>query len=231
MLVNRRLAPGAAVVLLAFSACMATAADNAAATIAKLNQAAKSFRTTSADFIFVTEQTDPVPDTDTQTGTADYERDGKGFKMAAHIETDNSRKAEKVYTFSGGVFKLYEPGIDQVTTFQKASKFADYIMLGFGASGDELAAKWDITDLGTEAIDGVQTEKLELIAKDPTVKKNLPKVTIWIDLNRAVSLKQVFDEGQGQTRTCTYKNIKTNQSLQKDAFTLKTDKKTQFVNR
>ena len=52
-------------------------------------------------------------------------------------------------------------------------------------------------------MDGVKTDKLELVAKDPTVRKNIPKVTIWMDTDRGVSLKQVFDEGQGQTRICT----------------------------
>jgi outer membrane lipoprotein-sorting protein len=104
-------------------------------------------------------------------------------------------------------------------------------MLGFGASGKELADKWEITDLGTEAIGGIATEKLELVAKDATVQKNIPKVTIWMDLSRAVSLKQVFDQGHGRSRVNTYTNIKVNQRLPSDAFTFKTDSKTQYVTR
>jgi len=196
----------------------AFAADNLQSTLQRLDQAAARFQKTSTDFKFVTEQTDPVPDTDTMEGRAYYERTGKDFQMAAHIETDNGRKAPKVYSFSKGQFKLYEPGVHQITVFTRASKFADYIMLGFGASGRQLEDKWDIKDLGPETIDGVQTEKLELVAKDPTVKKNLPKVTIWMDLDRAVSLKQIFDEGQGQSRTCTYKNLRTNQPLPPGVF-------------
>ena len=92
-------------------------------------------------------------------------------------------------------------------------------MLGFGASGKELAEKWNIKYLGTETIDGVKTDKLELVAKDPDVRKNIPKVTIWIDTARAVSLKQVFDEGEGQSYVCHYTNIKVNQPLPADAFT------------
>ena len=126
---------------------------------------------------------------------------------------------------------LVEPLIDQVTTLTSASQYEGYLMLGFGASGKELAEKWDITDAGPETINGVKTEKLDLVAKDPTVRKNLPKVTIWVDLDRGVSLKQVFDEGQGQSRTCTYSNIKINESLPGDAFTIKTDSKTQYINR
>jgi outer membrane lipoprotein-sorting protein len=91
-------------------------------------------------------------------------------------------------------------------------------MLGFGASGAQLAEKWTITYLGTEMIGGVKTDKLELIAKDPAVRKNISKVTIWLDTSRAVSLKQVFDEGEGQSYTCTYTNIKVNQGVPGNAF-------------
>jgi outer membrane lipoprotein-sorting protein len=199
--------------------------------LAKLNESAKSFRNATADFEFDTNQTEPVPDTDVLKGVAYYERRGTNFQMAAHIATENGQQAPKTYTFTRGVLKLDEPGVDQVTTIREASKFTDYIMLGFGASGEELASKWDITYDGPESVNGIPTEKLDLVAKDPTVKKNFPKVTIWMDTARAVSVKQVFDQGQGKSRVNTYSNIKVNQSLPKDAFTFKTDSKTQYVNR
>jgi outer membrane lipoprotein-sorting protein len=85
--------------------------------------------------------------------------------------------------------------------------------------------------LGSETVGGVQTEKLELVAKDAAVRKNLAKVTIWIDADRAISLQQRFDETPGVYRLCTYSNLKTNQSLPGDAFTLPTDKQTTYSNR
>jgi outer membrane lipoprotein-sorting protein len=220
-----------ALVLIAGLPAWAFPAGNLQATIAKLNQAAKNFRSTSADFVFETDQTEPVPDTDVMKGISYYERNGSNFQMAAHIQSENGSPIEKVYTYSHGVFKLLEmgPGIDQVTTSRNA-KIAEYVMLGFGASGSELADKWDISDLGPEKIGDVETEKLELVAKDPEARKHLQKVTVWMDLNRAVSLKQVFDEGQGLSRVSTYSNIKINQPIPKDAFTFKTDKNTQFKN-
>jgi outer membrane lipoprotein-sorting protein len=170
-----------------------------------------------------------------QQGSVYYERTGKQFQMAAHIREFNGKPAPKVYAYSNGVLKLYEKGIDQVTTFAKAGKYESYLMLGFGASGKELEQKWDVKYLGSEVLmDGktrVKTEKLELVAKDPAVRKNIPKVTVWIDPERAVSLKQVFDEGPGQYRVSVYFNIKTNQSLPSNAFTLDTDRQTQYVNR
>jgi len=196
----------------------------------RLDATAASFRSTSADFEFDSVQTDPVPDKDVQKGTVYYERKGNSFQMSAHIREENSKPTPKIYVYSGGVFKLYEKLVNQVTTLTKASKFESYLMLGFGASGKDLEQKWEIKYLGTEPLDGVKTDKLELIAKDPTVRKNIPKVTIWVDAERGVSLKQVFDEGSSEYRVSLYFNIKVNQPLPADAFTLKTDSKTQYVN-
>jgi outer membrane lipoprotein-sorting protein len=210
-----------ALLLLAVSHAVAAtpAHDDKDKILRRLDQAAANFRSTSADFQFDTYLTDPIPDQETQKGTVYYERAGKNFRMAAHIREDNKKPVEKVYTFSGGVFRLFEGGnLNQVTTFSQASKFESYLMLGFGASGAELEEKWTANYLGTEMLDGVKTDKLELIAKDPAVRKTIPKVTLWLDTSRAVSLKQVFDEGEGQSRVCYYTDIKVNQPLPKGAF-------------
>jgi outer membrane lipoprotein-sorting protein len=213
------------------SAASAFAAGDLKSTLAKLDAAAARFKSTAADFEFNSVITDPVPDSEVQTGTAYYQRKGNSFQMAAHIREDNGKKVPKVYVYSNGKLQLDEPMMNQVTTLTSASQYEGYLMLGFGASGKDLADKWDITDDGPETIAGVKTEKLELLAKDPKIRKNLPKVIVWIDLDRGVSLKQYFDMGQGQSRTCTYSNIKINQSLPGDAFTFKTDSKTQYINR
>ncbi len=196
----------------------------------KLDTAAANFHTTSADFQFDSYQTDPVPDKNVQKGTVYYERSGKNFQMAAHIKQENDKPIPKIYKYSKGVFQLYEKLPDQVTTY-KNDKLGGYLLLGFGASGKELSDKWDITYAGQEKIDNIVTDKLELVAKDPGVRKNLPKVTVWMDTPHGVSLKQVFDQGEGQNRVCVYFNFKFNQPLPSDAFTFKTDSKTQYVNR
>jgi outer membrane lipoprotein-sorting protein len=221
----------AVLAFVALPGCELLAADELQSVLHQLDVAAANFRTTAADFEFDSIQTDPIPDTDVQKGVVYYERKGTSFSMAAHINQVNSKPVPKVYAYSGGHLQLFEPMIDQVTRINKASAYEGYLMLGFGASGKELAEKWEIKYAGSETIGGVKTDKLDLVAKDPTVRKNLPKVTIWVDPTRGVSLKQVFDEGQGQSRICTYSNIKVNLPLPADAFTFKTDNKTQFVDR
>jgi outer membrane lipoprotein-sorting protein len=222
-----------AVLLLAARAAIAAPADEKAkdAVLRRLDVAAVNFHSTSADFEFDSVTTDPIYDKDVQKGTVYYERNGKTFQMAAHIETENGRPDPKIYGIFAGVVKLYEKLTNQVTTFSKLGQFESWFMLGFGAGGKDLEEKWEIAYLGPEMLDGVKTERLELVARDPAVKKNLPKVTVWMDTERGVSLKQVFDEGPGQKRVCVYFNIKVNQPLPKDAFTFKTDKQTVYVNR
>jgi len=206
-------------------------ADDLEGVLRKLDAAAARFQSTTADFEFDSTQTDPVPDTDVQKGIVYYDRKGNAFQMGVHINEVNGKPVPKIITVSGGVFKLYEQLPNQVTTSSKVSKYESYLVLGFGASGKDLQQKWNITYLGSETLNGIKTDKLQLIAKDPQVLKLFPKVVIWIDPSRGVSLKQFFDEGQGQSRTCIYSNIKVNQPLPADAFTFKTDSKTQFINR
>jgi outer membrane lipoprotein-sorting protein len=215
--------------LIPLAAQTAFAADDLNSVLSKLNASAAKFHNTSADLEWDTAQTYPVPDTDTQKGVVYYQRNGSSFQMGVHIATDNGQQSPKVLVCcKDGSIQLYEKLPDQVTILSRLSQYRDWFGLGFGASGTELAEKWDIKYDGPEMIDGVQTAKLEMVPKDPTVKKNLPNVILWMDLSRAISVKQYFDEGQGQSRTVHYTNIKMNQSLPKEAFTFKTDKQTTY---
>jgi outer membrane lipoprotein-sorting protein len=231
MLSGRRLIFALFIALIPAPGRLALAADNLQKVLRDLDVAAANYHSTTADFEFDSIQTDPVPDKDVQKGVVYYERRGGVFQMGVHIREVNGKVVPKVLTISRGVTRLFEKMVNQVTTFTKAAKYEGYMELGFGASGKELEDKWKITYQGSEVIDGVKTEKLELVARDPAVLKILPKVEIWVDTDRGVSLKQVFDEGQGQSRICHYYNIKTNQPVPPDAFAIKSDSKTQFINR
>lgn len=207
-----------ALVAVAFLALPPARAEDKAGVLAKLDAASNGFHTTTATVEFDSIQTDPIYDKDVMTGTAYYERNSH-FEMAVHFTKHDNQPTKKAYIFSGGTLRISDTGKEKdAKPYTEASKYESYFMLGFGASGKDLADKWNITYLGKETIDGVATDRLELVAKDPRVRKLFLKVTIWLDTARAVSLKQVFDEGEGQSYVCTYSNIKVNQSLPKAAF-------------
>jgi outer membrane lipoprotein-sorting protein len=209
----------------------AFAAGDLSSTLQKLDAAAARFHSAAADFVYENVQTEPVPDTEVQKGIVYYRREGSSFQMGVHINLVDGRPVPKVVVCCrNGVVELYQKLINQVTRLTKLGQYKSYFILGFGASGRELAAKWNIKDDGPEMVNGVNTEKLEMTPKDPAIRKNLPEVSVWMDLETGVSLKQVFDEGQGQTRTATYTNVRINHSLPHDAFTFKTDSHTTYVN-
>jgi outer membrane lipoprotein-sorting protein len=238
------IASSVALVLLPGLAASAAPADpkDLKQVLQQLDTAAASFHSTSADVEFETVQNDPVYEKDIDKGTVEYKRSGKSFQMIVHFreeatDVQNGKPAKfkpepKDLLVSGGKATLYEKRTNQVHT-RDAAKYESYMILGFGASGTQLAEKWDIAYMGTESLlDGrtsVPTAKLELVAKDPDVRKMFPKVTIWVDPSRAVSLKQVFDEGHGLSRTSYYSDIKHNPTLPDSDFTINTDSKTQIV--
>jgi outer membrane lipoprotein-sorting protein len=220
--------------VIAIPAQPATAAGQPAAdgdllhVLQQLDESAKNFRSASADFEFKNIQTVPVPDTDIWTGSIYFDHRGGEVRMAAHVKQRNGQPNGTVYTLTHGVFQLYDPQLNQVTKYQNAANFAGYVSLGFGASGKQMQDEYQITYLGQETIDGVKTDKLQLIPKEQKVRNLFPKITIWIDPTRDVNLKQVADEGQGQSRVSTYSNIQMNHSISSSEFSFKTNKSTQF---
>ncbi|MGA2252281.1 LolA family protein [Terracidiphilus sp.] len=208
----------AAPFLFVIAAPISAKADDLHSVLDRLNAAAKKFHSVSANLVFDTETQDPIPDSDIQKGIAYYQRDGSNFKMAAHFNDRNGHPVKTAYNISGGAIHFFD-GTEVHTV--DAAKWQSYLILGFGASGTELADKWDIKYLGSSVLDGVNVAQLELVAKDPQVRKNIAKVIIWIDPDRGVSLKQRFDESASAYRICTYTDIKVNTPLPKNAFDLK----------
>ena len=214
--------------ILATRNAVAAPPDQLKSVLERLNTSAAKFESASADVELDTIDTDPLPDTDVQKGVVYYDRKSNAVRMGVHLNQHDGKPSAKEYTFMGGTFKLFEPGVNQVTTYAKANKWESYIVLGMGASGKDLEAKWDITDQGPETVNGVKTEKLQLVAKDADFRKNVSKVTIWIDPDHAVSMKMEFILSATSSWVCHYSNFKFNSSLPSEAFTFKTNGQTVY---
>ena len=110
--------------------------------------------------------------------------------------------------------------------YNKASKYESYLMLGFGASGKDLAEKWNIKYLGQETIDGVKTDKLELVAKDPDCPQEHSQ-----GHHLARSRARASASSRSSTRAGPITHLPLHQhqgqsALPGDAFRFKTDSKT-----
>jgi outer membrane lipoprotein-sorting protein len=195
--------------------------------LAQMDAAAAKFESAQADFDW-DQYEKVVDDHESQSGTIYFDRKGGGTWMAAHL----AKPDEKVVVYRMGELQFFQPKIDQITIFAAGVnrlQYESFLTLGFGGSGHDLAANWDITYKGVETIGGVQTAKLDMVPKQDSVRKMFGHVTVWVDASRAISLKQQFFEPSGDVRTATYTKIKYNDKVPASAFALKTSSKTQIV--
>jgi outer membrane lipoprotein-sorting protein len=203
----------------------------------KMDAVAANFTTAQANFQWETYQKVIDEVVDYQTGIIYYRKSNKQIEMMAEVKragsSASSMKDEpKFVLLSGGKVRLYQPKTDQVTEFdlgKNQSDFESYIVLGFGASGQDLQKNFDVTYMGPETIDGVKTAKLQLIPKSQKVKNTYSQIFLWIDLDRGVSVQQQLFQPQGDYRLAKYSQIKLHEKISDDVFKLKTTSKTQTV--
>ncbi len=200
--------------------------------LAQLDAAAAKFQSAQAEFTW-DQLTAVVDEHDVQKGMIAFKRGAEGTAMVAHVATDNGQSAPKDVLFQNGELKLYQPAIKQETILNAGAnrqQFESFATLGFGGSGRDLQANWNVTYDGLDTVDSTQVAKLGLTPKNAGPNPMFTKIEIWIDPATATSRKQVFQNPGGDTRTATYTNVKVNgkPSL---AFELKVPGGTSIVKR
>jgi outer membrane lipoprotein-sorting protein len=193
----------------------------------KMDAAAKDFRSTEASVVSDQYQK-VINESETQKGKVYFRREGSEIQMAA----DFAEPDKKYVVYSGGKVQVYQPKIDQVTEYDAGKNRGDvesFLVLGFGGTGHDLLKSYDVKLAGSETINGVAAEKLELAPKSAHLRNNISRILLWIDPVRGISVQQQFFEPSGDYRLAKYSDIKINQKLPEDAFKLKTTKKTKVV--
>ncbi len=193
----------------------------------KMDEAAASFQSTQADFVWDQYQK-VVDEHDTQKGTVYYRRAGKEIEMMAEIKEPDP----KFVLYKDGKLQVYQPKIEQVIVYPTAgnqSEIESYLVLGFGGSGQDLKKSFDVSFLGEETVSGIATGELQLIPKSEKFRNNVSKILLWIDLSRGISVQQQFFQNEGDYRLAKYSSVQLKAKIGSDVFQLKTTKKTQFV--
>jgi outer membrane lipoprotein-sorting protein len=193
-----------------------------------LDHAAANFHSTQANFVW-TQYTKLVDESDVQKGTVYYRRTGNQVEMAADVKEP---VPPKYVLFTGNKVQVYQTKIDQVNEYdvgKNRAAFESFLVLGFGGSGEDMLKSFDVTYAGTENIDGVNTEKLDLVPKSEKVKNTFTHIVLWIDPTRGISVKQQFFAPGGDYRLANYSDIRLNEKVPDSAFKLKTTGKTKFL--
>jgi outer membrane lipoprotein-sorting protein len=213
--IKKAAAMAAAVMLFSATAVLAQNAD-LEKILTQMDAASAKFQSAQADFS-ADSYTAVVQSHDVQKGTIAFRRMGSGTEMIMHVKTDEGQPSLKDVLYKAGELDYYQPAVKEETILKAGSSFDRYFTLGFGGSGKDLTANWNINYQGTEAVDGVETAKLDLTPKTPS--DQFTHITVWIDPKRGVSLKQQVFQDSGDSRTAVYSNIRLNE-VPASAFTL-----------
>ncbi len=194
--------------------------------LSQMDAASGKFQSAQAD-LTADQYTAVVQSHDIQKGTVAFRRVGSATQMVMHILTDEGQPSLKDVLYKGTEIDFYQPSLKQETILNASADYERYLALGFGGSGKDLARDWNIAYLGTETIDGVTTAKLDLTPKG-AASSQFTHITVWIDAQRGLSLRQqIFQQGDDY-RIANYSNIKLN-TVPDSAFTLKVAPGTQIV--
>lgn len=226
----RRRLGGLATIALLITAAVALAqpSPDLQRVLGQLDRAAANFHSTQANFVW-TQYTKLVDESDVQKGTVFYRRTGDQVEMAADVKEP---APPKYVLFTGNRVQVYQTKIDQVNEYdvgKNRGAFESFLVLGFGGSGEDMLKSFDVTYAGTENVDGVNTEKLDLVPKSDRVKNTFTHIVLWIDPARGISVKQQFFSPGGDYRLANYSDIRLNEKVSDNAFKLKTTSKTKFL--
>ncbi len=154
-----------------------------------------------------------------------YLKRSKGHEVRMLVEL--TEPDQKSVAFQGRKVELYFPKIQTVQEYdvgKNKEMVEQFLLLGFGSSGKELAASYTIRDLGEETVAGQKSTRLELTPKSKQVLEHLKKVELWISDSGGYPVQQKFFlQGDDYTQV-TYSDVKLNPNLPDSAIKLQLPK-------
>jgi outer membrane lipoprotein-sorting protein len=195
------------------------AADTAQAVLARMDKEAATFSQITAK-ISKTEYTAVLEDSSVESGQMWLQRNGRTVAMRVEIAQPQGRSIGVV----ANTAQVYYPKMNTVQIYDlgKAGALVDqFLVLGFGSSGKDLARNYAVTLVGQETVGGQMTSHMELVPRSVKVLEQIKKVELWIPLNAGHPLQQRLVEPGGNYYLFTYSDLRLNPDLPPSAFGLK----------
>lgn len=197
----------------------AWAQGNPAAVLARMDAAAPGFRGLAARITRVT-YTAVIKDSSEEQGQIRLLR-AKGKNI--QVLTEITKPDHKYFTISEGKVEIYTPKIatvQEIDLSRHKSTMEQFLLLGFGASGKDLAKSYTVRLEGEETVAGVKASHLGLTPKSSQVKSHYSKVDLWIADPGGYPVRQKLNEPSGNYLMVTYSDIKINPDLTPSALRL-----------
>ncbi len=189
-------------------------------TLAAMDISSATFKAMSAKVQWVSHQ-GVVNVDNTDSGTIALRRSKPGEMIMLIELTDPDKKSVML---SGKKLELYFPKIQTVQEYdvgKNRQTLEQFLLLGFGSSGKDLAEGYKIQLLGEETVEGQPAAHLELTPKSADVLKHLRKAELWIAAKGAHPVRQKLYFPAGDYSLVSYSEVKINPPLAGSALSIK----------
>jgi outer membrane lipoprotein-sorting protein len=191
--------------------------------LSKMDESASRFTSMSGNMTRVT-YTKVIDDKSEESGTILL----KKVKRELYALLDIKKPEPRTISLHGTKAELYLPGIKTVQEYNlgKKGQVEQFLLLGFGTTGKELAANYSVKFVGEENINGQKAYHLVLTPKSPQLKERLKQLELWMaeSGNDMYPIQQKLIEPSGNSNTITYSDVKLNIPIPDDALRLKLPK-------
>jgi outer membrane lipoprotein-sorting protein len=201
------------------AAAVSLHADTLDGALNRLDQAGSQFKGMAANFKYL-KYTAIVNESSTSTGTIKIKRPKPGQLLG---RLDFEAPDKKIVVMDGQKVEIYLPNmktVQEVDLGKHKVLLEQFFLFGFGTSRRDLEAQYIVSFGGPEAVNGEPTTRLELISRNPDVKKQLSKFELWISDRSGYPLQQKFYEPSGDYNVFTYSDMKINPNIPDSALKL-----------
>lgn len=204
-------------------------AQSPAQVLSRLDQAAHSFTGASAT-IRVINHTGIINKDEEQIGTVAVKRSSSNEMRFLINFTGPDAQA---IALRGRTLEIYYPKLKTIHQYD-IGKYKDLaqklILVGFGMAGRELAANYEVNNLGAEQVESQDSVHLQLTPRAAEVLRQLSRVDLWVSSKTNCPVQQKFYMPGGDYRLVTYSNVKINPNLAASALDLPKGAKRERMN-
>ena len=188
-------------------------------TLARMDKTAAAFKGMSSNVRRLS-HTAVINEDTIDTGTMLVKRTKpREMKALVNLTTPD----QKIVSIQGKKLEIYYPKIATVQEYDlgKNRELLDqFFLIGFGTSGKELAAAYQVRPGAAETMAGQKTTRLELTPKSKEVLQHLKKLELWISDATGYPVQQKFYLTGGDYSLVTYSDLKANPELPDSALKL-----------
>ena len=179
--------------------------------LARMDRSAGSFQAMTAKLSQLN-HTEVINENETVNATVKLRRTKTGLTGRVDFTGTNQKivsveaRKVRVYYPKSNLVELYDVG-------KYGNQLDQFLLLGFGTSGQELQKNYQVKLVGTETVGGKTTTHLELTPRSTQAKDIFKKADLWLAQDADHPVQEKIHKNDSDFTLITYSDVKLNPAL------------------